>query len=122
MEFIALALWLLLGGLGMLLLPAAITAPGAAIAAIAAFTGVVIAILWIVLDAPEWTGWAQLGLALLGIVGATLATRTLVDDRNVTGSAVEEVGAAALGLVLPFYGALIAVTLLMAVGATDPVV
>ena len=122
MEFLALLIWLLLAGLGMLLLPVAITMPGAGLAALAALAGTAVCVLWIALDAPGWTGWAQLGLAVLGIVGAGVAAGQIVDDRWITGSAIEEVGAAALGLALPFYGTLVVVTLLMATGATDPVV
>jgi len=42
--------------------------------------------------------------------------------RNATGSGIEEAGAAALGLALPFYGTLLFVTFLLATGAVDPVV
>lgn len=122
MEFLALLIWLLLAGIGVFVLPLAITVPGTGLAALAAFGGTAACILWIVLDAPSWTGWAQLGLAFLGIVGGGLGAAQLLDDRSGTGSAVEELGAAALGLQLPFYGAVACVTLLMALQATDPVV
>ena len=121
-EILALVIWLLIAGLGLVLLPVAITAPGAGLAALAAFGGTAAAILWIVLGAPLWTGWVQFGLALLGSIGGGFAAGQLMDDRNATGSGVEEAGAAALGLALPFYGALMFVTLLLALGAVDPVV
>ena len=121
MEYLALFLWLLIAGMGLVLLPLAITAPGAALAALAAMTGVVFAVLWIVLDAAEWTGWVQLGLAVAGTIGAGLAAAQLVDDRSFSGSALEETGAAVLGLSLPFYAVLILTTLLMATGAVDAV-
>ena len=44
------------------------------------------------------------------------------EDREITGSRLEEHGAAALGLALPFSGALGFMTLLMALQVTDPVV
>jgi hypothetical protein len=122
MEFVALLIWLLLFAAGMVLLPLAITAPGAGIAALAAFGGTGMCILWIALGAPAWTGWAQLGLAVVGIVGAGVAAAQLVDERWISGSVLVEWGAASVGLQLPFYGALICVTLLMAVQVTDPVV
>ena len=122
MEILALVLWLILAPMGLVLLPVAVTAPGAAIAALAAMTGVVFAVLWIVLDAAEWTGWVQFGLAVAGMIGGGLAVSTLVDDRSISGSALEETGAAVLGLALPFYAVLILTTLLMATGAVDAVV
>ena len=122
MEILALVIWLLVAGLGMVLLPVGITAPGAGLAALAAFGGVAAAILWIVLGAPLWTGWVQVGLALLGSIGGGFAAGQLMDDRNATGSGIEEAGAAALGLALPFYGTLLFVTFLLATGAVDPVV
>jgi hypothetical protein len=122
MEFLALVLWLTLAGIGMLVLPAAFTAPAGVVAAGAAGAGLVVCVLWIVLDAPGWTGWTQLGLAVLGTLGAGLAASVLVDDRAITGTVIEEAAAGALGLLIPFYAVTIAVTLLMATGATKPVV
>lgn len=122
MEFLALLLWLTLASIGLLLLPAALTAPAAAVAAFAAGAGFVVCVLWIVLDAPAWTGWTQLGLAVLGTIGAGFAAQTLLDDRAITGSVAEEAAAGALGLLIPFFVTTIAITLLMASGATDPVV
>jgi len=122
MEFLALVLWLVLASIGLLLLPAALTAPTALVAAGAAGAGFVVCILWIVLGAPEWTKWTQLGLAVVGTISAGFAAQTLLDDRSITGSVAEEAAAGALGLLLPFYATTIAVTLLMATGATDPVV
>lgn len=122
MEFLALILWLTLASLTLALLPAAFTAPAGVVAMMAAGAGFVVCVLWIVLGAPSWTGWAQLGLAIVGSIFAGLAVAPLTDARSITGTAVEEVAAGALGLVLPFYVTTIAVTLLMATGATDPVV
>lgn len=122
MEFLALVIWLMLAGLALVLLPLALTVPGAGLAALAALGGVVVSILWIVLDAADWTGWTQLGLSVLGIAAGGLAAAQIMDDRVVTGSSHEEPGAAALGAALPLYGALVFVTSLMASGAIDPVV
>ena len=122
MEFLALLLWLLLASIGLALLPAVLTAPSAVIAAGAAGAGLVVCVLWIVLGAPEWTKWTQLGLAVVGIIGAGFAAQTLLDDRSITGSVGEEAAAGALGILIPFYATTIAVTLVMATGATDPVV
>jgi hypothetical protein len=122
MEFLALVLWLTLATVGLLVLPAAFTAPAGALSAMLAGAGLVVCVLWIVLGAPGWTGWTQLGLAVGGMACAGLAAGTLLDNRAITGTAGEEAAAGALGLLLPFYGTTIAVTLLMATGATQPVV
>jgi hypothetical protein len=95
---------------------------GAGIAALAAFGGTAASVLYIVLDAPEWAGWLQLGLAVLGIVGATLAAMWLSDDRVISGSAPEGLMAGAVGVQLPFYFTVTFVTLLIALEVTDPVV
>jgi hypothetical protein len=122
MEFLALIIWLLLAGAGAAMLPAAFTAPIAAIAALAAITGLPICILWIVLDAPSWTGWVQVGCAAVGILAGGFAAAQLVDGDVISGTAAEELGAAALGVSLPIFGVVLFVTLCMAIGATDPVV
>ena len=122
MEFLALLIWLLLAGTGAILAPFAFTTPGAGIAALAAFGGTAACALFIVLDAPEWAGWAQLGLALLGILGATLAAAQLSDERVISGSVAEEVQAGVVGLALPFFCTVTFVTFLIALEITDPVV
>lgn len=122
MEILALVIWLMLAGLGMVLAPFAFTTPGAGISALAAFGGATAGVLFIVLGAPLWTAWAQVGFALLGMVGATLAAAQLNDDRFTSGSVAEELQASAVGLQLPFYATVAFVTLLMALQATDPVV
>jgi hypothetical protein len=122
MEIFALVLWLLLGGLGTILAPAGLTNPGAGVAALAAFGGVAACVLFIVLGAPLWAGWAQVGMAVLGIVGGTLAVAWLSNDSLTTGSEYEGVAAGVVGLALPFFCAALFVTLLVALQITDPVV
>jgi hypothetical protein len=121
-EFLALLIWLLLAGAGTILAPFAVTTPGAGLSFLAAGGGLTVCVLYIVLDAPLWAGWVQLGLAALGILGAGLAAAQLLDDRVVSGSVGEEVQAGVVGLQLPFYFAVTFVTLLIALQATDPVV
>jgi hypothetical protein len=122
MEFLALVIWLLLATAALAVLPGVLTAPGAGIAALAAFGGFAAAVLWIVLDAPLWTGWVQVGMAVLGMLGATLAAAHLLDGERITGGVAEEVQAAALGLQLPFYGTVLFVALIMSLQITEPVV
>ena len=122
MEIFALVIWLMLGGLATVMLPAGLSNPGAGITALAAFGGVAASILFIVLGAPVWAGWVQVGMAVLGIVGGTFAVAWLSDDTVITGSEYEGLAAGALGLALPFYGAAVFVTLLIALQVTDPVV
>jgi len=121
-EFLALLIWLLLAGTAAVVAPFAVVSLGAGIAALAAFGGTAASVLYIVLDAPDWAGWAQLGLALLGILGATLAAAWLSDDRVISGSAAEGLMAGAVGVQLPFFFAVTFVTLLIAFQVTDPVV
>lgn len=123
MEIFALVIWLLLGGLATVLAPFGLTNPGAGIAALATFGGVAASILFIVLGAPDWAGWLQFGMAVLGILGGTLAVAWwLGDESHTTGSEFEGLAAGSLGLLLPFYGAMVFVTGLIAFQITDPVV
>ena len=122
MEFLALLTWLVLGTSALMLLPFAVTTPGAGLAALGALGGLAACVLFIVLGAPNWAGWTQLGMALLGIAGAALAAAWLCDARNASGSAAQEVQAAVVGLQLPFFGAVGVFSLLIAVQATDSVV
>jgi hypothetical protein len=122
MEIFALVLWLLLGGLGTILAPAGLTNPGAGITALAAFGGAAASVLFIVLGAPVWAGWVQVGMAVLGIIGGTLAAAWLSNDNLITGSELEGVAAGVVGLALPFFCAALFVTLLIALQITDPVV
>jgi hypothetical protein len=122
MEFLALLIWLLLAGTGMVLAPFVFATPGAGLSLLASGGGLTAGVPYIVLDAPLSARWAQLGLALVGILGAGLAAAQLINDRVITGSVGEEVQAAVVGLQLPFYCAVTFVTLLIALQATDPVV
>jgi hypothetical protein len=122
MEIFALVIWLLLGGLATVLAPLGLTNPSAGIAALAAFGGVGASILFIVLGAPLWAGWVQVGMAALGLVAGTFAVAWLSDDGLITGSELEGLAAGALGVALPFFGAAAFVTLLIALEVTDPVV
>lgn len=122
MEFLALAIWLVLAGMAAVIAPFAVTTPGIALAALGAFGGVAASVLFIVLDGELWTAWTQLGLALIGILGATLAVAQLSNDRVISGSVGEEVSAGVLGLQLPFYLTVTFVTLLMSLEWVDKVV
>lgn len=122
MEIFALVLWLLLGGLATILAPAGLTNPGAGVAALAAFGGAAASVLFIVLGAPLWAGWVQVGMAVLGIVGGTFAVAWLSNESLITGSEFEGLAAGVLGLALPFFCTALFVTLLIALQITDPVV
>jgi hypothetical protein len=121
-EFLALLIWLLLAGTGAVLGPFAFMVPGSGLSALAGLGGMTACILFIVLGAPDWAAWAQVGLALLGILGATLAAAQLSNDRVISGSVGEELQAGVVGLQLPIYCAVMFVTLLTALQVTDPVV
>jgi hypothetical protein len=122
MEFLALLIWLLLAGTALVVAPFGFISLGAGISALAALGGTTACVLFIVLGAPEWAGWLQVGLAVLGILGATLAAMWLSDDRAISGSIAEGLMAGAVGLQIPFYCTATFVTLLIALQATDPVV
>ena len=122
MEFLALLTWLLLGGTGLMLLPYALATPGAGLAALGGLGGLAACVLFIVLGAPGWAGWTQLGMALLGFVGAGVAGAWLCDERHTSGSTAQVVQAGAVGLQLPFFGVVTFISLLIAVHATHPVV
>jgi hypothetical protein len=121
-EFVALLIWLLLAGTGVVLAPFAFTTPGAGLSFLAAGGGLTVCVVYIVLGAPLWAGWVQLGLALLGILGVGLAAAQLLDDRVISGSVGEEVQAGVVGLQLPIYCTVTFVALLVALQGTDPVV
>jgi hypothetical protein len=123
MEILALAIWLLLGGLATVLAPFGVTNPGAGIVALTAFGGAAASVLFIVLGAPVWAAWVQFGMAVLGILGGTLAVAWWMgDETHTTGSEFEGLAAGALGVALPFYCAAVFVTALIAFQVTDPVV
>ena len=122
MEFLALVNWLMLGGIATVIAPFAITTPGVGFVVLGVFTGVAACILFIVLGAPVWLGWAQFALAVIGILGGGLAAAWLNNDQVIAGSVAEEVQAGAVGLALPFLFSCAFVTLLVALQVTDPVV
>ncbi len=122
MEFFTLLIWLVLGGLGTVLAPFALTTPGNALVALGAFGGTIAAILYLVLDQPLWLAWVQVGAAVLGILGATLAAAQLFDSNLLTGSTGEEIEASALGLALPFFGAVLFCASLIAFQLVVPVI
>lgn len=122
MEFLALLTWLLLGASGMLLLPSVLATPGAGLAVLGGLGGLAACVLFIVLGAPSWAGWTQLGMALLGFVGAAVAGAWLSDERHASGSGAQEVQAATVGLQLPIFAAVTLISLLIALQVTNPVV
>ena len=122
MEFLALVTWLLLAGGSVFLLPFVITTPGAGLAGLAGLGGLAAAILFVVLGAPDWASWAQVGMALLGILGATMAAGWLTDETFTSGSQSQLLQAGVVGLQLPFFGVAAFISLLLAVHATPPVV
>lgn len=122
MEFLALLIWLLLGGLATVLAPFALTTPGNALAAGGVFAGVAGSILYIVLGAPDWAAWLQVGAAAVGLLGGTFATAQLVNGDNLTGGTGEEIEASALGLLLPFLATVLFCAAVLATGLVEPVV
>ena len=122
MEFLALLTWLLLGSSGMLLWPFVLATPGAGLAALGGLGGLAACVLFIMLGAPSWAGWTQLGMALLGFAGAALAGAWLCDERHASGSSAQEVQAATVGLQLPAFGTVAVMSLLIATQVTAAVV
>jgi hypothetical protein len=122
MEFLTLLIWLLLGGLGTLLAPFALTTPGNALVALGAFGGTAAAVLYLVLDQPLWAAWAQVGAAAIGLLGSTFAAAQLFDGSSLTGGVAEEVEASALGLALPFFGTVLFCAMLIATQLVEPVI
>ena len=96
-----LAIWLLVAGTGAILLLHAVTTPGAGLAALAGLGGLTVCILYIGLDAPNWAGWTQLALTLLGVLGAALIAARVCDDRFTSGSGAEELQATVAGVLFP---------------------
>ena len=121
MEFLDLLTWLLLAGTGLILLPAAITVPGSGLVGLAALGGLTACILFMALGTPDWASWAQVGMAIVGILGGTLAARWLCDDELMSGTGAEVLQAGTLGLALPFFGVALFLSLLLAVHAVEPV-
>jgi len=122
MEFLALLTWLLLAGLGVVLLPFALATPGAGLAGLGGLGGLSASILFIVLGAPDWAAWAQVGMATLGIGGASIADMWLSDDKVISGTRAEVIQAGVVGLQLPFFGVVMFISLLIALHATEPVI
>ena len=106
----------------MILLPYALATPGAGLAALGGLGGLAACLLFILLGAPNWAGWTQLGMALLGFVGAAVAGAWLCDERHASGSGAQGVQAATVGLQLPFFGAVTVMSLLIATQVTNSVV
>jgi hypothetical protein len=86
MEPLALLTWLLLAGTGVFLLPFVLSTPGAGLAGLAGLGGLAASFLAILLGAPDCTGWAQVGMATLGIVSAALAGAWLGDEKFTSGT------------------------------------
>jgi hypothetical protein len=122
MEFISLLTWLVLAGGAALIAPVAITTPGSMLSVMASFGGVAAAVLFLVLDAALWTAWAQVALALLGLVGIALGALQLNDGELISGTVAEEIQASVLGMQLPFYFVVLFVALLLAFEGVDPVI
>ena len=122
MEFLALLTWLLLAGTGVFLLPFVFATPGAGLAGLAGLGGLTVSVLYIVLGAPEWAGWAQVGMATLGIGGAAIAATWLCDDKFISGTTVEVLQAGVVGLQLSFFSVVMFILLLIALHATEPVI
>ena len=122
MEFLDLATWLLLAGTGLILLPAAITVPGSGLVGLAGLGGLAACILYMALGTPDWAAWTQVGMAIVGILGGTLAARWLCDDQLISGTRADVVQAGTLGLALPFFGVALFLSLLLAAHGVEPVV
>ena len=122
MEFLAVLTWLLLAGTGMILLPFAITTPGAGLTGLAGLGGLSAGVLFIALGAPDWAAWVQVGMAMLGLVAGSLSAAWLCDDRFSSGTGAEVLQAGTVGLQLPFFAGVLFISLLIAVHATESVV
>jgi hypothetical protein len=122
MEFLALLTWLVLAGAAMVLAPFAVTTPGSAMSVMAAFGGVAVSILFLVLGAPEWVPWVQAALALLGLIGVGLGALQLNDGQLISGTVGEELQASALGIQWPFYFIVLFIALLFCFNGVDAVI
>jgi hypothetical protein len=75
-----------------------------------------------VLGSQDWAGWAQVGMATLGIGGAAIAATWLCDDKFISGTTAEVRQAGVIGLQLPFFAVAMFISLLIALHATEPVI
>jgi hypothetical protein len=117
MEYIALLIFLLLAGTGLVLGPFAITTPGAGLAALAGVGGLAACVLFIAFDGASAAGWVLVGASVLGVVGDAIAAAWLTSDRrglSMPGQVAEELQASVVGLQLPFFLAVVPVAVMVA--------
>jgi hypothetical protein len=122
MEFLALAIWLMLAGTGAALGPFAVTTPGVGLVALGGLGGLAASVLFIVFDAAMWAAWVQVGMAVLGLLGIGLSVAQLTNDQVISGTVAEEIQASIVGLDLFIYFTVLFVTLLIATGGVEPVI
>ena len=122
MEFLALAIWLILAGTGAILGPFAASTPAVGLVALGGLGGLAASVLFIVLDAAIWTAWVQVGMAVLGLLGIGFSVAQLTNDQVISGTVAEEIQASIVGLDLFVYFTVLFVALLVATGGVEPVI
>jgi hypothetical protein len=119
MEWGAAVLWLLVAAMAAPLSAVGIASPGFLLQAPAAIGGLVLAVLYIVLDGgPDnrWMLWVAIALGLLGALAVTVGANRVISGGSVSpiGQTGDELAAGLAGAVGPLFAVAAAVTLIPA--------
>lgn len=100
MELVVLALWILVALIAVLLASAAVLGPGSLVVqAVCAVGGLVLFVLFVVLDGGRGFLWIGFGLATLGLISLAPGVAWLVsEDRAARGAAAHPLEETAAGL------------------------
>jgi hypothetical protein len=122
MEWVGLAVWLLLAAFGLPLAAlGAFVTPTAMVQALAAVAGLALCVSFIVLGGGAVLAWGGVGAAVVGAIAMLVGSPALIsEDRKVgpAGQAAEEHAATLGGIQGPLFGVAVFVTLLAALGMT----
>lgn len=119
MEWLALALWLVLLAVALPLGRGAFAAPPLGLQPPLAIAGLVLAVVFAV-DGVAGVAWAAFGVAVAGVVTLAAGAAQLIRDEETRDPAVGR-DAAFAGVALPLYGTLAGVMLLAALIANGSV-
>ena len=117
MEWLALAVWILVAAVGLALTRGTLAAPTLGLQAIAGVTGLVLCVLFIVHDGGIGLAWGAFAAAVVGLVAVGAAGATLASEEHGIGPAgqrAEERAASLAGVELALYIAATGIALLMA--------